>query len=214
MTVAFSSSAEDRLELAFHGPNHSPDNIFVYAPRHRTLMVVDVLFPGWVPFKNLAVHRTSPGWVRAHDIAMDYGWTTLVGGHLGRLGVRADGELQRQYIRDLDDSVRQTLASLDPTPFFQQYGPSGNAWAIFKTYLDAAAATGRRPGRRQVPRRLAAQTFSRSTTRHVLFESLRIDAGALGPSASDPDAPGLRSFPERPREDGEASNLQYSNQDS
>src|SRR4051794_1402150 len=125
----------DRLELAFHGPNHSPDNIFIYAPRHRTLMVVDVLYPGWVPFKNLAVSQDILGWVRAHDVAMDYGWTTLVGGHLGRLGVRADAGLQRQYIRDLDDSVRQTLASLDPTPFFQQYGPSGNAWAIFKGYL-------------------------------------------------------------------------------
>ena len=62
----------DRLELAFHGPNHSPDNIFIYAPRHRTLMVVDVLFPGWVPFKSLAVSQDIPGWVRAHDIAMDY----------------------------------------------------------------------------------------------------------------------------------------------
>ena len=58
----------DRLELAFHGPNHTPDNIFVFAPRHRTLMVVDVLFPGWVPFKNLALSQDIPGWVRAHDI--------------------------------------------------------------------------------------------------------------------------------------------------
>jgi glyoxylase-like metal-dependent hydrolase (beta-lactamase superfamily II) len=112
----------DRLELVFHGPNHSPDNIFIYAPRHRALMVVDVFFPGWVPFKSLGVSQDIPAWVRAHDIAMDYGWTTLVAGHLGRLGVRADGELQRQYIRALDANVKQTMTSLDPTPFFQQYG--------------------------------------------------------------------------------------------
>src|SRR4029077_14219295 len=90
------------LELAFHGPNATPDNIFIFAPRQQTLMVVDVLFPGWVPFKNLAVSQDIPGWVRAHDIILDYRWTPLVGGHVGRLGVRADGDLQRQYIRDLD----------------------------------------------------------------------------------------------------------------
>jgi glyoxylase-like metal-dependent hydrolase (beta-lactamase superfamily II) len=36
----------ERLLLDYHGPNHTPDNIFIYAPDHRTLMVVDVIFPG------------------------------------------------------------------------------------------------------------------------------------------------------------------------
>jgi len=70
-----------RLQLAYHGPNHSPDNIFIYAPDQQTLMVVDVLFPGWAPFKNLAVSQDIPGWIAAHDVAMRYPWTTLVGGH-------------------------------------------------------------------------------------------------------------------------------------
>lgn len=172
---------KDRLELAFHGPNHSPDNIFVYAPRHRTLMVVDVFFPGWVPFKNLAVSQDIPGWVRAHDIAMDYGWTSLVGGHLGRLGVRADGELQREYVSDLDASVKQTLTSLDPTPFFQQYGPSGNAWAIFKTYLDAAAHQAAEPVVDKYLDRLGGADVFTVDNAFALFESQRIDAGTLGP---------------------------------
>jgi len=171
----------DRLELAFHGPNHTPDNIFVYAPRQRTLMVVDVFFPGWVPFKNLALSQDIPGWVRAHDIAMDYAWTTLVGGHLGRLGVRADGELQQQYIRDLDASVKQTMASLDPTPFFQAYGPSGNAWAIFKSYLDAAAQQAAAPVVDAYLGKLGGADVFTVDHASALFESLRIDAGTLGP---------------------------------
>jgi glyoxylase-like metal-dependent hydrolase (beta-lactamase superfamily II) len=108
----------ERLDLAYHGPNHSPDNIFIYAPRHSTLMVVDVLYPGWVPFKNLAVSQDIPGWTEAQRRAMQYPWTTLVGGHLGRLGTRADGDLQRQYVIDLEASARATLVSLDPAPFF------------------------------------------------------------------------------------------------
>lgn len=171
----------DRLELAYHGPNHTPDNIFIYAPRHRTLMVVDVLFPGWVPFKNLAVSQNIPGWVRAHDTAMNYRWTTLVGGHLGRLGVRADGDLQRQYIRDLDASTKQTLASLDPTAFFQKYGPSGNAWAIFKTYLDTAAQQAAAPIVDKYLGKLAGADVFTVDNAYALFESLRVDAGALGP---------------------------------
>jgi glyoxylase-like metal-dependent hydrolase (beta-lactamase superfamily II) len=171
----------DRLELAFHGPNHTPDNIFIFAPRHHTLMVVDVLFPGWVPFKNLALSQNIPGWVRAHDITMDYDWTSLVGGHLGRLGVRADGQLQRQYIRDLDTSVKQTMTSLDPTPFFQKYGPSGNAWAIFKTYLDAAATQAAAPVVDKYLGKLGGADVFTVENASALFESLRIDAGTLGP---------------------------------
>jgi len=176
----------DRLELAFHGPNHSSDNIFVYAPRHQTLMVVDVIFPGWVPFKNLAVSQDIPGWVRAHDIALDYGWTTLVGGHLGRLGMRADAELQRQYIRDLDASVEQTISSLDPTPFFQQYGPAGNAWAIFKTYLDAAAQQAADPVVDKYLGTLGGADVFTLDNASALLESRRIDTGLLGPFGIHP----------------------------
>jgi glyoxylase-like metal-dependent hydrolase (beta-lactamase superfamily II) len=176
----------DRLELAFHGPNHTPDNIFIFAPRHHTLMVVDVLFPGWVPFKNLALSQNIPGWVRAHDITMDYDWTSLVGGHLGRLGVRADGQLQRQYIRDLDTNVKQTMTSLDPTPFFQKYGPSGNAWAIFKTYLDAAATQAAAPVVDKYLGKLGGADVFTVENASALFESLRIDAGTLGPFGTRP----------------------------
>jgi len=171
----------DRLELAFHGPNHSPDNIFVYAPRHHTLMVVDVFFPGWVPFMNLAVSQDIPGWLRAHDTAMDYAWNTLVGGHLGRLGERADGELQRQYIGDLDANVKQTITGLDPTPFFQEYGASGNAWAIFKTYLDAAAHQAAGPVIDKYLGRLGGADVFSVDNAFALLESRRIDTGVLGP---------------------------------
>src|SRR6185436_15277326 len=37
------------LELSYHGVAHEPGNIFIYAPAQRTLMVVDVIFPGWMP---------------------------------------------------------------------------------------------------------------------------------------------------------------------
>jgi glyoxylase-like metal-dependent hydrolase (beta-lactamase superfamily II) len=175
-----------RLLLSYHGPNHSPDNIFIYAPDHQTLMVVDVIFPGWAPFKNLAVSEDIPGWIAAHDIAMRYPWTTLVGGHLGRLGTRADGTLQQQYVADLDAAARATIAGLDPTPFFQKYGPAGNAWAIFETYLDAAARQAAEPVIAKYTGQLAGADVFTTDNAFAMVESLRIDTGALGPFSIHP----------------------------
>jgi glyoxylase-like metal-dependent hydrolase (beta-lactamase superfamily II) len=176
----------EHLRLEYHGPNHSPDNIFIYAPDHATLMVVDVIYPGWVPFKNLAVSQDIPGWTQAHAIAMSYPWTTLVGGHLGRLGVRADAILQRAYITDLEASARDTIATLDPTPYFQKYGPTGNAWAIFKTYLDAAARQAAEPVIAEYAGLLAAVDVFTVDNAFAMIESLRIDAGLLGPFSVRP----------------------------
>jgi glyoxylase-like metal-dependent hydrolase (beta-lactamase superfamily II) len=32
----------ERVELAFRGPNHTPDNIFIYFPDHDALMLIDI----------------------------------------------------------------------------------------------------------------------------------------------------------------------------
>ena len=39
----------ERIELAWHGPNHSPDNSYIIFPDHDTLMLVDIVNSGWVP---------------------------------------------------------------------------------------------------------------------------------------------------------------------
>ena len=38
------------LNLDYYGDNHMSGNLFIYAPNQKTLMLVDVVFPGWVPF--------------------------------------------------------------------------------------------------------------------------------------------------------------------
>jgi glyoxylase-like metal-dependent hydrolase (beta-lactamase superfamily II) len=58
--------------LAYHGPNHSPGNIFTYLPAQRILMLVDVVFPGWVPFAYLAESQNIPGWLEAPAQALGY----------------------------------------------------------------------------------------------------------------------------------------------
>lgn len=174
----------ERLLLDYHGPNHTPDNIFIYAHDHQTLMVVDVIFPGWVPFKNLAVSQDIPDWVSAQDVAMGYQWHTIVGGHLGRLGQRADGDLQIAYVADLLAGARATVASLDPAPFFAKYG--NNSWAIFKAYLDAAAAEVAGPVIAKYLGKLAAADVFTADNAYVMFEALRVEYGMLGPFGDHP----------------------------
>jgi glyoxylase-like metal-dependent hydrolase (beta-lactamase superfamily II) len=176
----------ERLELSYHGPNHSPDNIFIHAPATATLMVVDVIFPGWVPFKNLAESQDIPAWIAAHDTVLATPWNTLIGGHLGRLGTRADVALQRDYVQDLVASTRATIGTLDPTPFFAKYGPTGNAWAIFKSYLDAAAEQAAAPVIAKYTGRLAAADVFTTENAAALVNSTRIDAGLLGPFGIHP----------------------------
>jgi hypothetical protein len=106
-------------------------------------MLVDVLFPGWVPFKELAVSQDIPDWIKAQELALRYPWTTLVAGHNGRLGTREDAHVQIAYVNDLVAAAKKTLATLDPTPLFTKYG--NNSWAII------APTSTRRP-RRQLPK--------------------------------------------------------------
>jgi glyoxylase-like metal-dependent hydrolase (beta-lactamase superfamily II) len=170
----------ETLQLANHGPNHTPDNIFIYAPNQETLMLVDVLFPGWVPFKGLAVSHEIPNWVRMHEVALRYPWQTLVGGHLGRLGTRADVDLQRSYVNDLRTGAEATMASLDPTPYYAKYGPKGNSWAIFKEYLDEITRQVADPVIAKYAGTLAAVDVFTFDNAFAMLESLRIDTGQVG----------------------------------
>jgi len=43
--------------LAYYDNNHTDGNVFIYAPKQKVLMLVDVIFPGWVPFPYLAIAK-------------------------------------------------------------------------------------------------------------------------------------------------------------
>src|SRR3954469_24190706 len=165
----------ERIELAWRGTNHAADNIFIHLPDHDTLMLVDVVLPGWVPIYNMNVSTDLPGFLDAPGIALSYPWQHYIGGHLGRLGTRDDVVVHQQYFADLAESIRSALATVDPTPFFMRYG--ANVWAAVKAYVDlvtdqaAALVIAKYTG---VP--AAADAF---TTRSplALVESMGLDLG-------------------------------------
>lgn len=131
---------EQVLELDYRGANHEPGNIFIYAPRQKVLMLVDVIFPAWVPFAELALAEDIPGYFEAHDQVLSYDFDTFIGGHLTRLGTREDVETARQYVLDVRANAAAALQQVDFFAIAQETGFE-NQWLLFDTYLDAVAQT-------------------------------------------------------------------------
>src|SRR6266571_2554954 len=165
----------ERIDLAWHGTNHTPDNIYIHFPDHHTLMLVDVILPGWVPYDSFNLNEDVPGSIAAPSTAMAYPWTHFIGGHMGRLGTRDDMAVYQQYVTDLIDNIKIALGAVDPTPFFTRYG--NNSWAAVKTFQDAQVAYATAPVIQKYTGVLAAaDVYTPSTAFHIL-ESIRLDLG-------------------------------------
>jgi len=168
-------SVGQRIEPAYQGTNHTPDNIYIHFPDHDTLMLVDINLPGWVPFDSFNLNEDVPGSVAAPAKALAYPWSHFVGGHIGRLGTRDYMVVYQQYIADLVDSVKVALNTVDPTPFFAKYG--NNVWAAVKTYQDAQVKYAADPIIKKYTGVLAAADVYTAGTAFVLLESIRLDLG-------------------------------------
>lgn len=115
---------DQRLELSYKGINHSVDNCFVYAPRQRTLLFIDVIYPGWMPYKNLGVAVDVPGFVEAHRQVLSYDFDTLVAGHVSRPGTRTDVLTQIELIKDLAEAAERAYARLSFPAYLKQNPPA------------------------------------------------------------------------------------------
>jgi glyoxylase-like metal-dependent hydrolase (beta-lactamase superfamily II) len=171
----------ERVELAWHGPNHTPDNIYIHFPGHDTLMFIDVVNAGWVPIYNVNLSEDVPGYMAAPPIALSYPWTHFICGHLGRLATRDDVAVHQQYIDDIVASSKQALASVNPVPYYVAGGV--NVWAGVKGHLDAVTERAAAPVIAKYTGVLAAADigeFTRTTTFQIM-QSLRLDSGPSGP---------------------------------
>jgi glyoxylase-like metal-dependent hydrolase (beta-lactamase superfamily II) len=173
--------AGERVELAWHGSNHSPDNIYIHFPDHDTLMFIDVVNAGWVPIYNLNLSEDVPGYMEAPAKALSYPWTHFISGHVGRLATRDDVAIHQQYIADIEASAREALTSVDPVPFYVKYGE--NAWAGIRGHLNTVTERAAAPVIAKYTGVLAAADVDiyTTTTTFAIMQSLRLDSGPSGP---------------------------------
>jgi glyoxylase-like metal-dependent hydrolase (beta-lactamase superfamily II) len=153
----------ERIDLAWLGSNHTPDNIYIHLPNHDTLMLIDVVNVGWAPFAVANLSEDIPGYIEAPHKALAFQWKHFIAGHLGKLGTRDDVTLHQRYMEDIVTGVKAALTTVDPTPYFQKYGE--NAWAAVKGYLDEITRVAAAPVIEKYTGILAAaDVFTESTT--------------------------------------------------
>lgn len=126
------------LELSYHGYGHEPGNIFIYAPKQKVLMVVDTVFPGWMPWRRMALAQNMRGLYRIVDEINQVDFTKFVGGHVARWGTKADVQTQIEFMDDLKSAAATALKT---TKFGEEMNPKdmGNPWAGFDNYIDRVA---------------------------------------------------------------------------
>jgi glyoxylase-like metal-dependent hydrolase (beta-lactamase superfamily II) len=165
----------ERIELAWHGSNHSPDNIFIHLPGHAALMLVDIVNPGSAAVCHSNLANDIPGYIGAADYALTYPWKYFIAGHMNRLGTRHDVATHRRYMADIGDSSRKALDTIDPTLYFAKH--ADNTWAAIREYLNATTAAAAAPVIEKYSGILeAADLFTASTTFQVV-QSMRLDLG-------------------------------------
>ncbi len=124
------------LRLEYPGPNHEPGNIEIYHDASKTLMLVDVVFPGWMMWRRFALAQDIPGYfavVRA--LNEKYAYKTIIGGHLNRTGTKEDVTTQLAFMSDLHAAAGEGLATTKTGEGLSATDQT-NAWAVFDNYID------------------------------------------------------------------------------
>ena len=130
------------LTIRLNGKNryHAIEgDLFVYIPERKFLMVIDVLAPGYVPFRGLDLTTDVHGYRKIFDTILSYDFDIIVTGHLTKLGTLEDVELTKAYVEDLYQTVKRIHANTD---IQQSMGATGqevgfdNKYLLFKVFLD------------------------------------------------------------------------------
>ncbi|MET8976390.1 MBL fold metallo-hydrolase [Streptomyces sp. NPDC004539] len=115
----------ERLVLDHHGNFHSPGDLFIFAPRQKVLMLVDVIAPRYAPYFQLGHTPDVPLYMTVSDIVLGYDFRTFVGGHAHHYGTRRDIETYGKYLDDLYRTARKVF--IEGRVDFSRLEP-GNAW--------------------------------------------------------------------------------------
>ena len=98
-----------RLELTYHGLNHSDSTLVMRLPKEKIIFVVDTLPVGTFPGRGMIdFHPFETEAFMKQVLAMD--WQTLIPGHPGpgdRLGTKKDVEEQLQLLRDASEEMKK-----------------------------------------------------------------------------------------------------------
>lgn len=91
-------------------------DLFVYAPTRRTLMVVELVQPGWSPRSRFGGTKDVHAYLRAHDILLGFEFDNLISGHSNRLGDFEDAERQKEFVFDIKEAAEEAIEYVIENP--------------------------------------------------------------------------------------------------
>ncbi|TWC07245.1 glyoxylase-like metal-dependent hydrolase (beta-lactamase superfamily II) [Bradyrhizobium macuxiense] len=162
------------LELSYHGVAHEPGNIFIWAPAQKVLMVVDMVFPGWMAWSGFADAQDIPGYFEQVAEIDKIPFETLVGGHVDRVGTHADVREQLAFMNDVKSATRTALQTTPPFVGMAD-ADKANAWAVADNYIDRVVVKCVNAVTPKWQSRLAAYDVFIWSQCFAMQQSLRID---------------------------------------
>ena len=173
-TITFSDAytitvADQTLNLYYTGSNHEVGNIIIYSSQQKVLMMVDIVWPGWVPFQSIGLADHIPGVIKAMDQLLTYDFDIYIGGHADRLGTRQDIELQKAYIIDLQQAAIQAYKEVDFNKLINDFGWE-QRWSMFDNYFGQLSNNcSRKVVRKWKDKLKGAETFTPSNCKSIAF---------------------------------------------
>ncbi|WP_165763290.1 MULTISPECIES: MBL fold metallo-hydrolase [unclassified Nocardioides] len=177
------------LEMHYRGDNHAAGNSFIFLPQRKVLMLVDVIYPGWVPFTNIAQSKNIPGFMAHHDYALEFDFETMITGHLTRLGTREDVLVQREYMHDIREAAQHALEiTAEKRDLARNQVGTEHIYLYFRTIYEAAAAEAAKPVIEKWVGRLGGVEMLGVNHTLTMYHSLRLDENAQPPVVFFPPA--------------------------
>lgn len=101
---------------------HTDTDVFIHIPRvdgeQAVAMLVDVVFPRWSPFTNLAITNDPGDYLRAHDDILKFDFDIFMGGHVN-IGDRQDVVISKEFTEDLFEAGAIALQSVTQEDFVE-----------------------------------------------------------------------------------------------
>jgi glyoxylase-like metal-dependent hydrolase (beta-lactamase superfamily II) len=183
------------VEMQFNeeSAGHVPGNAFIWVPQVKLLMIVDIVFPGWVPFNryvyfissfsvcfHLLLHRmgeseNATALVANVNEILKYPFEKFIGGHVGRWGTRSDILDHESFLNDLLDIAAET-GSLSPDSFAPYYTQQGNLFNFLRSWYETMACNCRQKLIEKWGTKLAAVDIYSESHCYLIQEAMRIDA--------------------------------------
>jgi glyoxylase-like metal-dependent hydrolase (beta-lactamase superfamily II) len=128
-----------KFQLDYHGPIHTPGNIFVYLPNEKVLFTADMVTPGSTPYTRLGVAEDIVAYMEAPAKILTYlkdNSYFFLGGH-GRLANRQDVLNQQGYLQDLQKNALLAPASVDYMAVMNTVEDPTNGDLVYYQYREA-----------------------------------------------------------------------------